>query len=145
MAEGIARELRDQSMILVQIVAEVREDHVRGQAGLERFELLLDFLALVWEEAVAEGLQGHRLALGLGQEKLRAVSRLLLPRPLRAPDYPRYREGSAPAGELEDRPAAPDLDGVGVSANPTHHEGRVPGLHADAHPGARLAGAASAG
>ena len=50
-------------MILMQIVAMVREDHVRREAALEFLEVLFDFSRLRGEEAVTKVFDGNpRLA-----------------------------------------------------------------------------------
>jgi hypothetical protein len=52
--ECIPRQLRDETMILMQIVTVMGQDQVRRKILLELLELLLDFTAHVRQKAVAE-------------------------------------------------------------------------------------------
>src|SRR5579871_493043 len=51
-AEGVPGELGDQPVILVPVVAAVREDYIRHRQGLERLEVLLDGREVRRHEAV---------------------------------------------------------------------------------------------
>lgn len=57
-AECIPCQLRNQTMILVQIVMVMRQNQIRGKIILELLELLLDFTARVRQKAVAKIVYG---------------------------------------------------------------------------------------
>ena len=52
--KSIPGQIGNQAMVLVPVIAVVSQDDVRRKTLLERFEILLDFGALVGEKAVAK-------------------------------------------------------------------------------------------
>ena len=53
-SKGIPGQIGNQAMVLVPVIAVVSQDDVGRNTLLERFEILLDFGALVGEKAVAK-------------------------------------------------------------------------------------------
>ena len=104
-------------MILVPIVAIVREDEIRRKLLLQLLEAILHFPAPRRQEPVAELVDEDRLVFHAGQQGVGALERLALARRLAAEDDP--VEGHLPRlpDQLGDRAAAADLDVVGMRAH----------------------------
>src|SRR5579883_3148468 len=79
-AEGVVGELGDQAMVLMQIIAVMREDQRRLIGTLQRLEALLDLGVLRREEAVAEVVHRDRRLAHAGKEMARARLGLAAPR-----------------------------------------------------------------
>ena len=114
-AEGVPGQFAEEPVILVQVVPRVRQHEVGVELGLERLEQVLDLAADVRKEPVAEAVDRHR-AVGPGEERGGARPRLVGPRSRRGEDDPRDADAWVGAHKREDRPAASDLDVVGVRA-----------------------------
>ena len=74
--EGVPRQLARQAMVLVVVVARVREDDLRVDPALQVLEDVLNLAADVRQEAVSELVHLDVHVRGAGQERGRARTRL---------------------------------------------------------------------
>ena len=119
--EGVPGELRDDPVVLVGVLAAGTEHDVGGGPAFQALELFLDPRGLRREEAVPEALRGHpQRARRLSE---RSCARPRFPRADRvaAEDDPVEGDRAALEQVLE-RPAAADLDVVGVRAEAENAE-----------------------
>src|SRR5437879_6254441 len=114
-------------MILVTIVAVVRQHQIRSGLFLDLLEDPLDSGALVREETVPEILDPDALFARALEKQRRASPSLGPPLDPCREDHPVDLDGRRPAEEVEDQTAAPDLDVIGVGAETQDAEG-CPGL-----------------
>ena len=107
-------------MILVEVVARVREHDLGVDARLEILEDLLHLGADVWQEAVAEPVHLDPCRAGAREEVGGARASLVGPRALRGEHDPVDLDLRMLADEAQDGPAAPDLDVVRMTADRKH-------------------------
>ena len=103
-------------MVLVSIVASVREDDVRRGHPLQLLEEFLDLGHLRREEPVALLPNDDAAGSGAVQETPRGLARLGLPLRVAAEDDPDNAKSGVSRGQLENGAAASDLDVIGVCA-----------------------------
>src|SRR5437879_3167044 len=116
-AERLPDDVRDDPVILVAVVAAMRENHVRRKRSLDRFEHLLDLAQGGGEVAIAELVDVDLARSSPGQELAGAVPGLALAGSSgTAEDDPMTVHVAPGREEGEDRPATADLDVVGVGA-----------------------------
>src|SRR3954451_22339928 len=114
-AEGVPRQLGDQPVILVEVVALVGEDDV-GREVLHRLDAVLHRRPEIGQVAVAELVQDDFRARDALEQVLRAGAGLARPLAARAEHHPPHLERRRAMLELEQRPRAPQLDVVGMAA-----------------------------
>ena len=115
-AERVPGELAGEAVVLVAVVARVRE-HEIGVDAFQILEDLLDSLADVRHERVPEPVDDDLGAGRARQEVLGARPRLALPVTVRAEHDPRDLEVGVVADQREDGAAATDLDVVRMAAD----------------------------
>src|SRR5690349_15284449 len=107
---GIPRQIRDQPVILMPIVAIMGEYQVRRASRLQRFEELLDLITHIREKAVPERLYLD-LLFGRSLQKLhRAGLRLDRPSFGSAEDNPVDTDVRVGFDKLQQRPPAADFE-----------------------------------
>jgi hypothetical protein len=146
-AEGVPGQLRDQPVVLVGVVAPGDDHQVGRDLTLQVLEHLLDLRPRPGEEAVPERLEDHAGPLHVLEERGRAGGRLPLAHPVGGQHHPGDVQRDPGGGQLQDGPAAADLDVVGMGADDKDLQGPPVGraeLQWDHRPGPRLI-AASAG
>src|ERR1051325_11002268 len=87
-SKSIPRQLRYQTMILVQIVAVVGKDQIRGTISLEFFETVFDFASKVRQKSVTEAMDGHLTVCRTSQKSIRTFHGFLLALLIRAEHDP---------------------------------------------------------
>src|SRR5437879_1239927 len=116
-AERLPDDVRDDPVILVAVVAAMRENHVRRKRSLDRFEHLLDLAQGGGEVAIAELVDVDLARSSPGQELAGALPGLALAGSSGAAEDDPMTVHVAPCREEgEDRAATADLDVVGVGA-----------------------------
>src|SRR5215207_434194 len=108
-------QLCHQTVVLMKIHPVVRQDEVWSDLAFQPLEKVLDIGAAVRQEAVSEALDDDPMLACAAKERLAAPTCLLRTFLLGAQDHPgddALREG---LDQLQDRPAATDLDVVRVS------------------------------
>src|SRR3989344_5523455 len=115
-AKAVPREFRDEPMVLMQIVAIVGEDQVRLHSAPQFFEIVLDLLADVREEAVLEVLDDDLARTRARQEKRRALLRFPGALRIGTEDHPVKLQVRVVLNELENGSTAADLDVVAMCA-----------------------------
>src|SRR5882724_2750211 len=123
---GVPGQVRDESMILMQIVTRVSEDDVRRALGLQLLEERLDAFADVRKEARLEVPDDHVALRRIGEEALRAGQGLLVALAARADHHPLDFGMDVLRQEPQDRSAATDLDVVAVGADAEQTQGAGP-------------------
>src|SRR6185503_9634270 len=118
--ERVPGELRDQSVILVPILAVMGEDEVRRHPPLDLLEEALHRLPRVRQEAVPEVLDHDLLPLDVAQDGTGARQRFRPSPRVRREDDPRDGGRVTVLEKLEDRPTAADLDVVTVRTEAEH-------------------------
>src|SRR4029079_14859206 len=118
--EGVPRQLADEAVVLVQVVARVREHEVRSNARLELLERVLHIGSRVREVSVAETEHVDRALGRVPEEQLRAPACLVRPLATRGEDDPLHGEAWVRPDEREDGAAAADLEVVRVGADREH-------------------------
>src|SRR5215470_6796562 len=113
-------------MVLVQIMAIVREDQIRFDLLLELFEGLLDRDPLRREKPVSEVLQHDSLRFGTSQKDRGALAGLFESGALCAEYHPGDTHGLAALEKCEDGSAAADFQVVGVGTQAENLEGVGP-------------------
>ena len=108
-------------MILVAIRSVVREDQVGGDA-FQLLEGLLHLRSRVGQEAVPEPMHVDRGPSGTHQKPLCAEAGFLFARSIGAKYDPMHDGVPALPQKAENRPAAADLDVVGVGAEDQHDQ-----------------------
>src|SRR5689334_6922087 len=86
--ERVPRELRNHSMVLVQIVLVVREDQIRLDLPLQNLQVVLDTIGLGRKVRVPKRLDRDLERLDPGQERRGALLRLACPLFVGAEDDP---------------------------------------------------------
>ena len=74
-AESVPRQLRDQPVILMEILTVVREDQIRRNRRFQALEVLLYLCSDVGKEAISELIEHYVLAPRSGQKATRTLSR----------------------------------------------------------------------
>ena len=111
-------ELADEPVVLVEVVAVVREDQIGPDLTLELLEEPLHVLAAIREERVGKAAERDLERIAVAADE-RPCALLRLPRPplvLAADDDPVDAKGVVRALEPHQRPAAADLEVVRVGA-----------------------------
>ena len=131
-AEGVPGQVRDNSMVLVPVVARMSKDDVWTEVPGKALELVLDCGELRREIAVAKFMQLDR-TLGCGAEEFPSpASGFGRARSGRAPHNPtEFRTRLSPC-QLRERSAAANLDVVRVSAETQNPERRFGSLQIQA-------------
>jgi len=107
-------------VILVPVIAIVREDEIGGELPLELLEIVFDRVADEREVPVSKTLDRNVAAAGLLQELRRASLGLFLPLRVRAQHHPVAGDVGSSRQEFQDRPAASDLDVIRVRTETQH-------------------------
>src|SRR5579872_2403261 len=115
-AECIPGELGYEPVILMQVVTRMSEDHIGVDLALQRLEVVFEFSILAWKVAVVELLYQNATAVGLGQECLRARTRLATAFIRAAQHYPGHCEAQS-LHEIENCTATANLQIIGVSTD----------------------------
>jgi hypothetical protein len=112
--ERVPGQLRDQSMILMQIHSMVGEYQLRIDLALQFLEVGFYFISDIGEEPVFEFLDDNRPPLGACKESGGAHPSLFFSIFACAEDYPIDKNVLVLADQLEDGPAAANLDVVAM-------------------------------
>ena len=126
-AKRVPGQPRDLAMILVGVIATVREYDVRIDLAFDRLEFVLELSALIGEVAVAKAAQIDLRARRTAQKPIGRLRCFILARSDGAEDHPTNIECDAPLDPIEDRAAATYLDIVRVRAQAENAQRRIPG------------------
>src|SRR5271166_6396221 len=110
----VPREVRDQAVVLVPVVAVVGEDQIGAKLPLQGLELILDLTAEKGEEAIAEFLDHDLLLEGAVQKSIGAGPGLAGPLLVGAENDPADDHFVVALEQGQDRPAAANLDVIAV-------------------------------
>ena len=121
--EGVPSQIGKDAMVLVAIIAIVRENKVRLKIRLDLLEPLLDRNPLAWKVAFAKRPYLYLFACNATQEILRTLIRLFGALPGRAEDYPIDLQFGNLPDQLQQASAGADFDIIRVrtkAQNATH-------------------------
>ena len=71
-SEGVPRQIRNQTVILVKVASKMSEDDVRIEIPLQVLEKLLDLASQIRKETISEFLDGQRVGFRFLQEPISA-------------------------------------------------------------------------
>jgi hypothetical protein len=103
-------------MVLMSIVAAVRQDQIGIDSALEALEPLLDRGALEWKEAILESSNFHVERRGAAQKAEGAALGFACSARVAAEDDPVNGDASARGDQTEKRTAATDFEVIGMGA-----------------------------
>ena len=115
-APGVPGQLVDHSMILMEIIASVREDQIGRQRVFQLFKVLFDFDVLRRKKSIAEVQDRDILLSGTFQKEFGAMAGFFVAGGAGTENYPVEFQVATCAQKFEDGTAAANLDVVGMGS-----------------------------
>src|SRR5882724_8018999 len=109
MTERVPGQLAEYAVILMQIVASMREDDIRSGQALQLLEGLFDFFVLRRKVGITKFVRDYTGTNRMPKEALRTRAKLSRPYRRRAEHYPGYVRRTGPLKQFEQRRAATDV------------------------------------